>query len=102
MSDKTECQDEQSLKTAILLYFCSHIPFNCGKQLYQKTGASESKHCEMCIRDRVKSILNKSKYVITNDEKKYLKMIDPKAPRLKAVSYTHLDVYKRQISLWEY
>ena len=36
----------------------------------------------------VKSVLNKAKYIIMNEEKKYLKMIDPKAPR--PVSYTHL------------
>ena len=37
----------------------------------------------------VKSVLNKTKYIITNDEKKYLKMIDSKAPRLRGLPKIH-------------
>ena len=39
----------------------------------------------------MKSVLNKTKYIITNDEKKYLKMIDPKAPRLRGLPKIHKD-----------
>ena len=39
--------------------------------------------------NNVKSVLNKTKYIITNEEKKYLKMIDPKAPRLRGLPKIH-------------
>ena len=61
----------------------------------------------MCIRDRVRwiSVFNRgSNIIIENvdelkeiDEKEYMTLYSQNIHSLVAVSYTHLDVYKRQL-----
>ena len=55
-------------------------------------------HIQMCIRDRMMDELSKQlDFEFRRNGSLILCFSEDDMPRLKAVSYTHLDVYKRQL-----
>ena len=52
----------------------------------------------MCIRDRLKGLAESLKKIL-NDAVKIVNFIKSRPKNSRPVSYTHLDVYKRQVYL---
>ena len=51
----------------------------------------------MCIRDRLEGLMRKSRLSLDEAKEKYPDWYERRIIKKEPVSYTHLDVYKRQV-----